>query len=43
MPTVDIIDDAIEEALRQRVALDVIYDPAPAESVDGLAGLLRFK
>jgi peptide subunit release factor 1 (eRF1) len=43
MPTVDIIDDAIEEALRQRVALDVIYDPAAGEAVDGLAGLLRFK
>ena len=44
MPTVRCaIDDAIEEALRQRVALDVIYDPVPAESVDGLAGLLRFK
>lgn len=43
MPTADVIDDAIEEALRQRVALDVIYDPEPAAAVDGLAGLLRFK
>jgi peptide chain release factor subunit 1 len=43
MPTVDVIDDAIEEALRQRVALDVIYDPEVAEAIDGLAGLLRFK
>lgn len=43
IPSVDVIDDAIEEALRQRVALDVIYDPAAAEAVDGLAGLLRFK
>ena len=43
MPTVDVIDDAIEEALRQRVALDVIYEPEAAEAIDGLAGLLRFK
>ncbi len=42
-PTVDVIDDAIEEALRQHVALDVIYDEALAPAVDGLAGLLRFK
>lgn len=42
-PTVDVIDDAIEEALRQRVALDVIYEPEVAEAIDGLAGLLRFK
>jgi peptide subunit release factor 1 (eRF1) len=41
--TVDVIDDAIEEALRQRVALDVIYDPDAADAIDGLAGLLRFK
>lgn len=43
VPTLDVIDDAIEEALRQRVSLDVIYHPEAAEAVDGLAGLLRFK
>lgn len=43
LPTVDVLDDAIEEALRQRVALDVIYDAETADAVDGLAGLLRFK
>ncbi|MEO5799039.1 MAG: hypothetical protein ABIZ70_05420 [Gemmatimonadales bacterium] len=43
VPSVDVIDDAIEEALRQRVALDVLYDTQAAEAVDGLAGLLRFK
>jgi len=43
IPTVDVIDDAIEEALRQRVALDVIYEADAAAAVDGLAGLLRFK
>ncbi len=42
-PTVDLIDDAIEEALRQRVGLDVIYEPELGEKIDGLAGLLRFK
>ncbi|MES1259356.1 MAG: hypothetical protein ABUL71_02085, partial [Gemmatimonadota bacterium] len=41
--SVDVIDDAIEEALRQRVALDVLYEPETADAVDGLAGLLRFK
>lgn len=41
--TVDVMDDAIEEALRQRVALDVMYDADHADAVDGLAGLLRFK
>ena len=43
IPTLDVIDDAIEEALRQRVALDVMYDVEHADAVDGLAGLLRFK
>ena len=43
VPTLDVLDDAIEEALRQRVALDVVYDPEASEAVDGLAGLLRFK
>lgn len=43
IPSVDVVDDAIEEALRQRVALDVVYDSPAAEAVDGLAGLLRFK
>jgi peptide chain release factor subunit 1 len=42
-PTVDVIADAIEDALRQRVALDVLYEPETGDAVDGLAGLLRFK
>jgi peptide subunit release factor 1 (eRF1) len=42
-PTVDVIDDAIEEALRQRMSLDVMYGADHADAVDGLAGLLRFK
>lgn len=43
VPTLDAIDDAIEEALRQRVALDVVHDPEAAAAVDGLSALLRFK
>jgi len=42
VPTLDVIDDAIEEALRQRVNLDVLHDDARSE-IDGLAALLRFK
>lgn len=42
VPTLDVIDDAIEEALRQRVALDVVHEEARAD-IDGLAALLRFK
>lgn len=42
VPTLDVIDDAIEEALRQRVSLDVVHDEA-RERIDGLAALLRFK
>ncbi len=43
IPTHDVIDDAIEEALRQRVSLDVVYQPEAAEAIHGLAALLRFK
>jgi peptide subunit release factor 1 (eRF1) len=39
----DVIDDAIEEALRQQAHLDVVEDPRARREVDGLAALLRFK
>lgn len=42
-PVVDVIDEALEEALRQRVAVEVVHTPEAAARVDGLAGLLRFK
>ncbi|HET7024058.1 MAG TPA: hypothetical protein VFI39_02505 [Gemmatimonadales bacterium] len=42
-PVVDLIDDALEEALRQRLSLNVLYDPEAARGVDGLAAILRFK
>src|SRR3989441_2984472 len=37
------IDDAIEEALAQRVQVDVVYDERARRVADGLAGLLRFR
>lgn len=37
------IDDALEEALAQRVQVDVVYDERARRVVDGLAGLLRFR
>ncbi|HEU4830198.1 MAG TPA: hypothetical protein VFT04_13470 [Gemmatimonadales bacterium] len=42
-PVLDVIDDAIEEALRQHVDVNVVYDIEAADRVDGLAGLLRFR
>jgi len=43
VPVLDIVDDAIEEALRQGVEVNVVYEPEARASVDGLAGLLRFR
>jgi peptide chain release factor subunit 1 len=43
VPVLDIVDDAIEEALRQRVDVNVVYDTEARSAVDGLAGLLRFR
>jgi peptide subunit release factor 1 (eRF1) len=43
LPVVDVIDDAIEEALRQRVEVNVVYGREQVERIDGLAGLLRFR
>lgn len=37
------IDDAIEDALRQRAQVDVLYDDRARRVVDGLAALLRFR
>lgn len=42
-PVLDVIDEAIEEALRQGVHLDVVEDPQGQAAVDGLAALLRFR
>ncbi len=43
VPVLDVVDDAIEEALRQGVDVNVVYDSEAREAVDGLAGLLRFR
>lgn len=43
VPVPDVIDDAIEEALRQRIDLDVVFEPDAADTINGLAALLRFR
>ncbi len=37
------IDEAVEDALRQRAQVDVFYDAKARRVVDGLAALLRFR
>jgi peptide subunit release factor 1 (eRF1) len=43
IPVLDVVDDAIEEALRQHVDVNVVYDTEAADQIDGLAGMLRFR
>jgi peptide subunit release factor 1 (eRF1) len=43
IPIADLVNEAIEEALRQRLELVVIDDPAAGEAITGLAGYLRFR
>ncbi|HET7039119.1 MAG TPA: hypothetical protein VFH97_04480, partial [Gemmatimonadales bacterium] len=43
VPVPDVVDEAIEEALRQGTHVDVVEDPGARATVDGLAALLRFK
>jgi peptide subunit release factor 1 (eRF1) len=43
VPVLDVVDDAIEEALRQGVDVNVIYDPEACAAVDVIAGLVRFR
>jgi peptide subunit release factor 1 (eRF1) len=42
-PVRDIVDEAVEDALRQKADVEIVSDPALAASVDGLAALLRFR
>jgi peptide chain release factor subunit 1 len=42
-PVRDLVDEAIEEALRQRIRVVMVPDCAEAEAVDGLAATLRFR
>jgi peptide subunit release factor 1 (eRF1) len=39
----DVVDDAIEEALRQGVDVNVVYEPEARDAIDGLGALLRFR
>lgn len=43
VPVLDVVDDAIEEALRQSVDVNVVYEAEACDAIDGLAGLLRFR
>jgi hypothetical protein len=37
------VDDAVEDALRQRAQVDVLYDEKARRTVDEMAALLRFR
>ncbi len=43
VPVLDIVDEAIEEALRQRVEVEVLYDDQARAAIASLGGLLRFR
>jgi peptide chain release factor subunit 1 len=43
IPVLDVVDDAIEEALRQGVDVNVVYESEAQDAIDGLAALLRFR
>ena len=43
LPVLDVVDGAIEEALRQHVDVNVVYEAEACARIDGLAALLRFR
>jgi len=43
VPVLDVVDEAMEEALRQRVEVEVLHDGTARGAIHGLAGLLRFR
>ncbi len=43
IPVADLVSEAIEEALRQHVAVVVLDDPEARAPVDGVAAVLRFR
>ena len=43
IPVLDVVDDAIEEALRQGVDVNVVFEPEARDAIEGLAALLRFR
>lgn len=42
-PVADLVNEAIEDALRQRVGVAVVHDVEAGSSIDGLAAILRFR
>lgn len=43
VPVLDLVDEAIEESLRQRVEVEVLYDDTARAAINALGGLLRFR
>jgi peptide subunit release factor 1 (eRF1) len=43
IPVLDIVDDAIEEALRQGVDVNVVYEPDARQTIESVGALLRFR
>jgi peptide subunit release factor 1 (eRF1) len=43
VPVLDVVDDAIEEALRQGVDVNVVYEPEARDAIESLSALLRFR
>ncbi len=43
IPVIDVVDDAIEEALRQGVDVNVVYEPEARNAIESLGALLRFR
>jgi peptide subunit release factor 1 (eRF1) len=43
VPVLDVVDDAIEEALRQGVDVNVVYEPEARDAIENLGALLRFR
>jgi peptide subunit release factor 1 (eRF1) len=43
IPVLDVVDDAIEEALRQKVDVNVVYEPEARDAIESLGALLRFR
>ncbi|HET8622217.1 MAG TPA: hypothetical protein VFM14_01510 [Gemmatimonadales bacterium] len=43
VPVLDVVDEAIEDGLRQGVDVNVVYDQTACREIVGLAALLRFR
>jgi len=40
---VDVVDDAIEEASRQKSEIDILSNKKTSKKIDGIGAILRFK